>query len=136
MITKVKGEKIETLENFLKALDDLKEIDLICFIDWFLNRKHDRKIAIKELRDKMAKLNFVAGNFYDLFNSRYYYPSLNEIEGNREEYFTVEELAQKFKVCEKTISNWEKSGLRVLRPSPRVLVVSKKDLYDFFEQRS
>lgn len=52
------------------------------------------------------------------------------------EVYTVQEVAQNYKVNERTVRNWiEKEGLKAIRIGKRGYRIEKEDLDKFIEQR-
>lgn len=106
--------KAEEIEKLLQLPQTLKMKDLNEYIEQYLTRKQDRKLALQELDNRLALLS----NFVLLLSMNLKQRYLLEIHQPKEpkpvasELLTRKEVARRFRVDEKTVANWIKVGLK------------------------
>lgn len=104
--------------KFEELLDIPKSIDFTDFDNYiidFLNRKADKNLAIQELDQMLAKLQNYISTLSLYLKQNHLLKNRNYIPANQEmELYTKHEVAAKFRVSIRTVTNWIIDGLETI----------------------
>jgi len=126
-IMKAKGDDTNHLEQLFEKSDLINIWKLQDHIAHYLNKHMERSSAIEQLDTKIAKVNNLLFSLTCFFKQNYLFPPNQPCHDNYLSYFTKQEIAAKYRVSVRTITNWIASGLEtteiggVLRISEQAL---------------
>lgn len=127
-------EKDELIRNLLNLHRELNLNDFETYVANFIKRKHDKQLAIQELDTAIGLLaNFILLLSVDL-KQKYLLSTAQEQRQTPEEsgLLTRQEVAQKFKVSRRTVSNWIYDGLKTTEIGG-VIRISEEALQEFMK---
>jgi hypothetical protein len=105
---------IPTFREFLDILKSFRILDFDNFVSDFLERKVDRKIAIEELDKALADLQSFILSASIVYKQKYLLTEiLNEVNPP-DTFYTKQEVAIRYRVSGRTVSNWIVSGLEAI----------------------